>query len=78
MTQQEHQLVITMLAQQFQVSMWIVEVLQAKNVLEGDDLAAFASLPQAPLVSLSRVAESYRQAAQLLGVDALPEMPPSP
>ena len=77
MTQQEHQLMITMLAQQLQFSLLILDILQAKNVLEGDDLAAFVSLPQAPLVSLSRVAESYRQVAQLLGVGELPEMPPS-
>jgi hypothetical protein len=69
---------ITMLAQQFQVSMLILEILQAKKVLEGDDLAAFASLPQAPLLGLSHIAESYRQVGQLLGVDALPEMPPRP
>lgn len=76
MTQQEHQLMITMLAQQFQALTLIVEILQAKNVLEGDDLAAFVSLPKAPLVALYHVAESYNQHARLLGVGDLPEMPP--
>ena len=78
MTQQEHQLMITMLAQQLQFSMLILEILQARGVLEGDDLAAFVSLPQAPLVSLSRVAEAYRQVGRLLGLGDLPEMPPQP
>jgi len=67
-----------MLAQQFQVSTLILAILQAKNVLEGDDLAAFASLPKAPLVALFHVADSYRQVSQQLGVGDLPEMPPTP
>jgi hypothetical protein len=77
-TQQEHQVMITMFAQQLQVSMLILEILEAKKVLEGDDLAAFASLPQAPLSSLFRVAESYRQLGQQWGVGSLPDMPPHP
>ncbi len=78
MTQQEHQLMIAMLAQQLQVSMMILEILESKNVLEGDDLAAFSSFPQVPSVSLFRVAASYRQLAQQWGVGDLPEMPPHP
>ncbi len=78
MTQKEHQLMITMLAQQFQALTLIVEILQSRDVLQGDDLAAFASLPQAPLPALFHVADSYRQVAQLLGVGDLPEMPPHP
>jgi hypothetical protein len=77
-TQQEHQLMIAMLAQQFQVSTLILEILQAKNVLEGDDLAAFVSLPLAHRVALSHVGEAYRQLAQQWGVENVPEMPPLP
>ena len=69
MTQPEHKLIVTMLAQQLQISLMILDILEAKEVLVGDDLAAFASLPQPPETSIARVGALYRQVAQLLGVD---------
>jgi hypothetical protein len=77
-TQQEHRLIVTMLAQQLQVSMMILEVLKSRGVLEDDyDLGAFVSLPQTPAVLLRGVAEAYQQVARVVGVDVRLDDPPS-
>jgi nucleoside phosphorylase len=70
-TQQEHRLIVTMLAQQMQISMTILDILRARDVLESDhDTVAFFSLPKAPDVLIRAVGDSYQQVAQQLGVDA--------
>jgi hypothetical protein len=77
-TQQEHRLIVTMLAQQMQLSHLILEILKSRGVLDDDyDLGAFASLPQAPDVLLRAVAASYEQVARIAGVDVHLGDPPS-
>lgn len=77
MTQDEHRLIVTMLAQQMQVSMMILEILESRDVLQNDDLAAFSSLPQPAAPAIERVAAFYEQVSQSLGVDAQLGNPPS-
>jgi nucleoside phosphorylase len=70
-TQQEHRLIVTMLAQQMQFSMTILDILKSREVLKDDyDVDAFFSLPQAPEALIRAVGDSYQQIARQLGLDA--------
>lgn len=76
MTQQEHVLIIGMLAQQMQISFMLLEMLKRGNVISGDDVPAFASAV-APDLVVELVGKQYQQAARELGLTLNLESPPA-
>jgi hypothetical protein len=72
MTEQEHKLVVFMLAQQQQRFMALVEALKSKGVLEADDVRAYEALLFAENVpsirSFASIAAQYEQYAEALGL----------
>jgi hypothetical protein len=72
MTPQEHELVARMFAKQLHYTKLLIEILHSKEVLEGDDLAAFLSVSRADPARNSEVIEvakkEYRKAAKEIGL----------
>ena len=73
MTTNEHYLVITVLARQYQYVKTLIQILKSRGVLETDDFRAFQSLVVLDEASndalLHRATEEYLTLAQNLGVD---------
>jgi hypothetical protein len=74
MTDQEHKLVVFMLAQQQQRFLALVEALKSKGLIEADDVRAYDELLFAeidPSVrSFAAIAAQYEQYAEALGLQA--------
>jgi len=73
MTPEEHQLMITMWAKQYQQLKVVVEILKSRGLLEGDDPLAFATLVHSDVAAnralLQESATIYLQTAKEIGVD---------
>jgi hypothetical protein len=79
MTENEHRLVVFMFAQQATRFKALLELLRARGILEGDDLAAFEHVVRAEMdeeIYVEMVAE-YTKAAKDFGIqDSLPKPAP--
>ncbi len=75
MTQQEHLLIIGMLAQQMQLSLMLLEMLKSRKVVTQDDVSAFASIIATDDV-IALVGRMYENTARKLGLEVrLPAEP---
>jgi hypothetical protein len=73
MTPDEHKLIITMFAKQYQQIMVIIEILKSRGLLEGDDPMAFATVVHSDTDSnalvFQQAAALYLEAATHLAID---------
>lgn len=73
MTSEEHRLLIWVLVRQLQNTKTLIEILESRGILQGDDATAFAStvfLDEASNSALHQQAKAeYLQIAKLLGVE---------
>jgi hypothetical protein len=72
MTPQEHELMATMFAKQLRYIELLVQILQSREIIEGDDLAAFLSLVRSDernnAAALRAAKAEYRKAAKEIGL----------
>jgi hypothetical protein len=72
-TPEEHKLMITMWAKQYQQLKVVVEILKSRGLLEGDDPMAFATIVHSDAAAnkalLQESAELYLQTAKDIGVE---------
>jgi hypothetical protein len=73
MTPDEHKLIITMFAKQYQQLKVVIEILKSRGLLEGDDAMAFATVVHSDADSnalvFQQAAALYLEAATHLGID---------
>jgi hypothetical protein len=72
MTPQEHELIARMFAKQFRYIELLVNILQSRDIIEGDDLAAFLSALRADAerdaFALQSAKAEYRRLAKDIGL----------
>ena len=76
MTNEEHELMITMLARQAQAIESILTLLESRGILEGDDRKGFADLVRStlPFELQKKWTVSYLVAAKQLGIALDPQV----
>jgi hypothetical protein len=69
MTQQEHQLIIGVLAKQFQLIKALIEALESRGVLQPNDLGTFLELTrETPDAMIDQADRIYRGIGTALGI----------
>jgi hypothetical protein len=79
MTDKEHALIMTTFTRQTQYIQMLIDMLKSKEIIQGDDVAAFDSVVRSDPASVSaflRVTEQYHSFANQLHLE-LPKLPPS-